>query len=110
MCNGTSRAGHLDQDLHLEFVVPAAELCSVKFVQSEQPESTLTVPYFAADERRSQPTTNGVRKIAGAGHKGTIETARANDQIGSGFFGHANEDGDILRQMLAVAVKSDYVG
>jgi hypothetical protein len=109
MYNSTARPGHLNQDLHLEFVAPASEFCSIKFVQSEQPESTLTVPYFAADEQRSQPTTNGVREIAGAGHKGTIETARTDDQIGSGFFSHADEDRDIPGEMLAIAVQGDYV-
>src|SRR5579859_5906138 len=109
MCNDAARAGHLNQDLHLEFVAAASEFCSMKFVQAEQPESALTVAYLAADERRSQSTANGVREIAGAGHAGTIKTAGAEDQIGSGFSGHANENGDILRQMLAVAVKSDYM-
>jgi hypothetical protein len=69
----------------------------------------LTVLYFAADEGRSQPATNGIREIAGAGHKRAIKTARTNHQIGSGFFRRANEDRDIFWKMLAVAIQGDDV-
>ncbi len=36
--------------------------------------------------------------------------ARANDQVGSSFFGDAKHDRDIFGQMLAVAIQGDYVG
>src|SRR5580658_11016478 len=107
--NGAARPCHLDQYFHLEFVAPAPQFGLAKFVQSEQPESTLAVPNFVADERRSQPAANDVREIAGARHEGAIETARANDQVRSSFFGDAKHDRDILRQMLAVAIEGDYV-
>ncbi len=53
MCDSTARSGHLDQDFHLEFVVPATQVSFIKFVQSEQPESALAVADFVADERGS---------------------------------------------------------
>src|SRR5580698_10797715 len=39
MCDGTARPDHLDQDLHLEFVVSAAQFSLIKLIQSEQTES-----------------------------------------------------------------------
>ena len=53
MRDGAARAGHLDQHFHLEFIVPATQFGTIKFIQPEQPESTLAVPDFVADERRS---------------------------------------------------------
>src|SRR3954469_12694676 len=54
MRDRAARAGHLDQNFHLELVAPAPQSGPVKFVQPEQAESTLAVPNFVADERRSQ--------------------------------------------------------
>jgi hypothetical protein len=109
MRNRAARPGHLDQDFHLELVVPAPQFRVTEFVQSEQPESTLAVPDFAADERRSQPAADDVRKIAGPRHESAIERAGTDDQIGSSFFGDAKHDGDIFWQMLAVAVERYYI-
>src|SRR5579863_3144253 len=109
MRDGTARPSHLDQHFHLEFVAPAAEFSLVQLVQSEQPESTLAVADLAADERGSQPAADDVREISGAGHQGAIETAGADDQVGSSFFGDAKHSRDILGQVLAVAIQGDYI-
>ncbi len=109
MGDGAARPRHLDQDFHLEFVELAAQFGSAKFVQSKQPESTLAVPDFAANERGSQPAANDIRKIAGARHEGSVDPPRPDDQVRSSFSGDAKHGPNILRQMLAVAIEGDYV-
>ena len=107
--DSTAGLGHLDEDLHLNFIAPAAQFDFGKFVDSKQPKSTLAVLDFASDKGRCQPAADGVGVIPRAGHQIAREGARADDQIGIGLFRHAQHRRNVLRKMLTIAIQSNDV-